>query len=79
MLPADYHIHTCMCGHATGGMEDYVRAAIKAGLDEICFTDHCPIPIPVDSQYCMKSDEISLYVDSILQLKKKYNNIITLV
>ena len=36
----DFHIHTDVSydGHTTG--EAVVRAAVKAGLKEICFTDH---------------------------------------
>jgi histidinol-phosphatase (PHP family) len=36
----DYHIHTPYCGHAQGAIVDYVENAIRAGLDEIAFTDH---------------------------------------
>lgn len=43
-LIANYHTHTMLCGHAIGMSEDYVRAAIDAGFEEIGISDHGPIP-----------------------------------
>lgn len=40
MYLADYHTHTQFSPDAESSMADMARAAIKAGLDEICFTDH---------------------------------------
>jgi histidinol-phosphatase (PHP family) len=40
----DYHVHTHYCRHATGGLEEYARAAAARGLTEICFTPHVPLP-----------------------------------
>jgi histidinol-phosphatase (PHP family) len=40
----DYHIHSHFCRHATGRLDEYARAAIAAGLTEICFTPHIPLP-----------------------------------
>ncbi len=36
----DSHIHTHLCGHATGEMEEYVHAAIQKGLKKIIFLEH---------------------------------------
>jgi histidinol-phosphatase (PHP family) len=40
----DYHVHTSLCGHATGKMEEYVERAIELGLAEIGFSGHFPYP-----------------------------------
>lgn len=40
MYLADYHTHTRFSPDARNSMTDMARAAIAAGLDEICFTDH---------------------------------------
>ena len=40
MYLADYHTHTKFSPDAHDPMTDMARAAIRAGLDEICFTDH---------------------------------------
>lgn len=36
----DRHIHTKLCSHASGEMEDYVLAAIGQNLDGIVFLEH---------------------------------------
>lgn len=40
----DYHMHSHWCRHATGRLEDYARAAVAQGIEEICFTPHIPLP-----------------------------------
>ncbi len=42
-LFVDCHIHTPLCGHATGEPEEYVRAAAAKGLKIIAFTCHSPM------------------------------------
>ena len=40
MYLADYHTHTQFSPDAQDSMTAMAQAAIRAGLDEICFTDH---------------------------------------
>lgn len=40
MYLADYHTHTRFSPDARDSMTEMARAAIDAGMDEICFTDH---------------------------------------
>ena len=40
MYLADYHIHSRVSPDARRSMAELAEAAIAAGLDEICFTDH---------------------------------------
>ena len=47
-MRTDYHMHTTLCGHATGAPRDYVLAAQRAGLVEIGFSDHNPMPTQFD-------------------------------
>lgn len=76
----DYHIHTNLCGHATGEMAEFVEAAISKKLDEIGFADHLPmIFLPANlplEDYCMKLEELPLYVQLVKHLQEKYPNII---
>src|SRR6478672_8963081 len=37
---ADYHMHTVLCGHASGTMDEYIAQALVLGLDEIGFSEH---------------------------------------
>lgn len=46
---ADYHTHTPLCLHAEGTPEEYVAAALVAGLAEYGIADHAPVtPEPFD-------------------------------
>ena len=40
MYLADYHTHSRISPDARSPMADMAEAAIAAGLDELCFTDH---------------------------------------
>lgn len=40
---ADYHTHTPLCMHAEGNPEEFVDAAISAGLAEYGISDHAPV------------------------------------
>ena len=76
----DYHIHTKLCGHAVGEMSEYVEASIAKNLDEIGFSDHIPmiyLPsyLPLED-YCMKLEELPLYVESVKRLQEEYPDII---
>lgn len=75
-MTADYHIHTKMCGHATGEMEEYVVRALEKGLDEIGFSDHIPMYfLPMaerDASIAMKEEELPLYVEKVRMIQKKF-------
>lgn len=57
MYLADYHVHSDCSKDATLPMADMALAAARAGLDEVCFTDHldmlpwgpCALPADFDS------------------------------
>lgn len=44
----DCHIHTERCGHATGTVDDYVRAGVKRGLVGMAVTEHLALPDEFD-------------------------------
>ena len=69
----DYHIHTARCNHAEGTMEQYVQAAIAAGLCERGFSDHLPLVVEgLPSTYAMELRELPLYVADVMSLREKY-------
>lgn len=74
MFP-DYHIHTRRCGHATGTAVEYVEAAKAAGLTEIGFSEHLPMPGRDDRSLTMPADELPVYVDEVLNLREEYPEI----
>ena len=36
----DYHIHSKLCGHGVGELEEYVQYAVQSGLPEMGFSEH---------------------------------------
>ena len=42
MIKNNYHTHTYRCGHALGTDEEFVQAAIRAGIKTLGFSDHAP-------------------------------------
>ncbi len=43
-MKTNYHTHTQRCLHAQGTEEDYIRAALEAGVSVLGFSDHAPFP-----------------------------------
>lgn len=70
----DYHLHTCRCGHATGSMADYLKAARNKGLVEVGFADHLPLyflpPEKRDPGLAMPLGDLREYVTEVLALQQ---------
>ena len=60
-IRADYHLHTPLCHHAVGDPLEYVQAARNAGLTEIGFADHNPMPEKFDD-WRMSIEDLPRYV-----------------
>lgn len=73
----DYHIHTMLCNHAQNGMEAYIKKAVLAGFDEICFLDHLTISAP-GNKFSMTPSEVPLYFQAVQNLKNRYKEIISI-
>ena len=76
----NYHTHTVRCGHATGEDEEYVRAAIEFGVEEMGFSDHGPYRHEDGFQmrYRVQAERAEDYVSSLRALREKYQNEIKL-
>jgi histidinol-phosphatase (PHP family) len=74
LIPVDYHLHTNLCGHATGEIDDYLEQALKLGIEEIGFSDHYPLYFLSKEEtipnYAMSESQLPLYVDMVQQLAK---------
>lgn len=64
-LPADYHLHTVLCKHAEGTPAEFKQSATRAGIPELCFTDHCPEPSGYDAKHRMAVTQVSEYRDMV--------------
>lgn len=68
-MPADYHTHTPLCLHAEGEPEQYVDAALAAGVTEYGISDHAPqTPEPYDD-WRMRESDLPRYFEWIQRAK----------
>ncbi len=72
MLPYDYHMHTPLCGHATGTPEEYVKQAVKLGLKEIGFSDHAPMVHKPMPGITMTLEELPKYNAMIEDVRQRF-------
>jgi histidinol-phosphatase (PHP family) len=67
----DYHVHTVLCRHAEGTLEEYLAEAERKGLTEIGFADHFPLGLldyTPRTQVTMDPDELKGYMDAVRRL-----------
>jgi len=71
-LPADYHLHTRLCRHATGEPTDYAGRALAIGLTEIGFSDHSPMRQDDFDDWRMRFDQLDEYVGKVRMAQKDF-------
>ncbi len=71
-LPADYHMHTPLCRHAVGEPVEYARCAVEAGLTEIGFSDHSPMPQDDFDNWRMFDRQLDEYVAKVRLAQKEF-------
>src|SRR3989338_9183175 len=74
----DYHMHTQLCGHASGQPEEYADHALKMGLKEIGFSDHAPFVVKPLPGITMKMDELPLYHKMIEDVREQFKDRLTI-
>lgn len=76
----NYHTHTTRCHHAVGDDREYVEAAIKAGIEELGFSDHAPMIFGNNhkSTFRMALSDTEDYVNSVRSLQKEYKDKISI-
>jgi histidinol-phosphatase (PHP family) len=72
LSPADYHMHTPLCRHATREPADYARRALELGLDEIGFSDHSPMPRDDFDDWRMRLDQLPDYLESVERARRQH-------
>ena len=73
-LDSNIHTHTYRCGHAKGTDEEYVLAAIEAGIKFLAFSDHIGFPGMSQKGIRQEADMVDDYVSSLTALKEKYKD-----
>jgi histidinol-phosphatase (PHP family) len=71
-LPADLHMHTPLCRHATGEPVDYARRALEIGLSEIGFSDHSPMKRDDFDDWRMRNDQLDEYVEKVRKAQRDF-------
>ncbi len=71
-LLSDGHVHTKLCHHAFGEMEDYVKAGIAKGLRQLIFLDHFEIGISYFETTWLTADDFRIYRQEGQRLREKY-------
>ena len=79
-LKKNYHTHTARCKHAVGEDRAYVEAAIAAGITELGFSDHIPMPTEDErlNSIRMLFSEVEGYMNSLLSLQREYKDDISI-
>jgi len=72
-ITSDGHVHTRLCRHAIGEMEDYVKAAIDRGLGELVFLEHFEAGINCPDQSWLDPADFAYYWQEGARLKSLYN------
>lgn len=67
----DYHMHTPLCGHATGHPREYAAEALRKGLREIGFSEHNPMPEKFDD-WRMDLTDFPEYLRFVEEARKEY-------
>ncbi len=76
VFPADYHMHTPLCHHASGEPTELAAQAERVGLREIGFSEHNPMPRDDFDNWRMARADIPAYVDQVQQARKEHPNLI---
>ncbi len=75
-LPADYHMHTPLCRHATGEPTEYAARALELGLTEIGFTDHSPMARDDFDEWRMRNNQLDEYVEKVRKAQHNHPQLV---
>jgi histidinol-phosphatase (PHP family) len=70
--PADYHMHTPLCQHASGEPSEYAAHALALGLEEIGFSDHSPMRQDDFDNWRMRLDQLDEYVENVERARRDH-------
>lgn len=70
----DGHVHTKLCHHAVGEMEEYVQQAIRCGLRILCFMEHLETEIAYQPPCWLEDADFIDYFAEGARLKEAYGD-----
>ncbi len=71
-LPADYHMHTPLCRHASGEPTELAAQAVKVGLSEIGFSEHNPMMRDDWDDWHMRQADLDNYVAKVEKARRDH-------
>ena len=71
-ITSDYHMHTPLCGHASGEPQSYAKHAVQVGMTEIGFSDHAPLVSHRDPTISMDHEQLPLYHHMIESVRSEF-------
>ena len=77
-LLIDGHVHTKLCNHAVGEMEEYVQAALAKQLHTIIFLEHLEVGINSAERIWLTEKDFEYYFVEGNRLKEKYGSSINI-
>lgn len=73
---SDGHVHTHLCMHAGGTMEEYVQSAIGKGLRHMVFLEHLEEGIDYSERTWLTEEDFDHYFEEGNRLKQVYGDFI---
>ena len=77
-ITSDGHVHTRLCNHASGEMEEYVLKAIQNGLKTITFLEHLETDIRYQPRSWLEKKDFDYYFLEGARLQRHYHDVITI-
>ena len=71
-LSRDNHVHTSLCLHAVGTMEEYVEAALARGLTGLVFLEHFEAGITSPRRTWLTAEDFVYYREEGERLQRRY-------
>jgi histidinol-phosphatase (PHP family) len=75
-LLCDGHVHTSLCRHAVGSMEEYVLSAIQKGLRRLIFLEHMESGIAYFETTWLSESDFDDFFREGERLRKRYQDIL---
>ena len=72
----DGHVHTRLCNHAVGEMEEYVEQAIQRGLTTLVFLEHLETDIRYQSRSWLDDNDFAFYFREGERLQQQHHGVI---